>query len=351
MADRNHVELDWAVESIRVGARHRKDLGDLEGLAASIREHGLLQPLTITDEGVLVCGARRLAAIKLLGWRVVNVWVRVDLSDRLSAVMAERDENIHHKQFSKIELADMYEELKAEIAADAARRQRSCQFDDSGQNPQSDGVANFATPYGEAIGDSRRQAAAMVGGASHTTLEKIAAIRQIAADTNRSDQVREQAQTALARIDAGEGIDSLFHQVRSAAVTNDLARTAADDSQPDEVRAQAQSGLVLLRSLADADMGPADLDKAARAAMDKVNTARMAKKPLARPKTVLPVAPKIRTVKYFVWTWNELKDWPSEYDPEQVAAGITDQEWEQFQQTMAAGVEFMNTVAELRSRH
>ena len=66
-SDKNHVELDWAVEGITVGARHRKDLGDLDGLKASIAEHGLLQPLTVTDQGALICGARRLAAIKALG--------------------------------------------------------------------------------------------------------------------------------------------------------------------------------------------------------------------------------------------------------------------------------------------
>ena len=32
MSDKNHVELDWAVDAIMVGARHRKDLGDLQPL-------------------------------------------------------------------------------------------------------------------------------------------------------------------------------------------------------------------------------------------------------------------------------------------------------------------------------
>lgn len=70
------VQLDRTVESILVGRRHRADLGDIDALAASIERHGLLQPLTITVDGALVCGARRLAAIKRLGWRTVNVWVR-----------------------------------------------------------------------------------------------------------------------------------------------------------------------------------------------------------------------------------------------------------------------------------
>jgi ParB family chromosome partitioning protein len=56
------------VEKIRVGPRHRRDLGDLDGLAASIEDIGLLNPITVDDTGLLLAGARRLAACKLLGW-------------------------------------------------------------------------------------------------------------------------------------------------------------------------------------------------------------------------------------------------------------------------------------------
>ncbi len=55
------------ISDIRVGKRHRKDLGDIEGLAASIREIGLLHPIVITADGTLLAGQRRLEAHKLLG--------------------------------------------------------------------------------------------------------------------------------------------------------------------------------------------------------------------------------------------------------------------------------------------
>lgn len=55
------------VDKIRVGARHRKGVGDLEELAASISEVGLLHPPVVTSAGVLVAGARRLEACKRLG--------------------------------------------------------------------------------------------------------------------------------------------------------------------------------------------------------------------------------------------------------------------------------------------
>ena len=52
-----HIELDRTVDSIIVGNRHRTDLGDLDALVESIARDGLLQPLTVTIDGVLVCGA------------------------------------------------------------------------------------------------------------------------------------------------------------------------------------------------------------------------------------------------------------------------------------------------------
>src|SRR5699024_14173 len=100
------IELERAVSSIRVGNRHRTDLGDIDALAASIARDGLLQPPTITPDGVLVCGRRRLAAIQQLGWRVVNVWVRQGISDRLGHLLAEQDDNLNR-------IVDLMRDLRA----------------------------------------------------------------------------------------------------------------------------------------------------------------------------------------------------------------------------------------------
>src|SRR5690625_1024817 len=113
------IELERTVASIQVGRRHRAELGDIDELAASIDREGLLQPVTITPDGVLVCGARRLAAIKQLGWKTVNVWVRSGISDRLGHLLAEQDDNVLHKPLTQTEAAALYRELKALMAEDA----------------------------------------------------------------------------------------------------------------------------------------------------------------------------------------------------------------------------------------
>ena len=68
-AHRNSIPVD----AIRVGHRHRKDMGDLDALAASIAAIGLINPITVDEDGRLLAGARRLAACKLLGLQQVEV--------------------------------------------------------------------------------------------------------------------------------------------------------------------------------------------------------------------------------------------------------------------------------------
>src|SRR5699024_5796910 len=114
------IKLERSVDSIRAGRRHRTDLGDIDALATSIARDGLLQPITITLDNVLVCGAGRLAAIKQLGWRTVNVGVRSVISDRLGHLLAEQDDNVLHKPLTQLEAAALYRELKQVMAEDAA---------------------------------------------------------------------------------------------------------------------------------------------------------------------------------------------------------------------------------------
>ena len=63
------------IDAIQIGERYRKYIGNIEALAQSIADVGLLHPVVVTPDGELVAGQRRLAAIKLLGWTTVPVTV------------------------------------------------------------------------------------------------------------------------------------------------------------------------------------------------------------------------------------------------------------------------------------
>lgn len=95
----------FPIDSVSVSAtRQRRKLDDLEGLAGSISEHGLLHPIVITRDGRLVAGERRLNAIKLLKERY-RFWpdVQVHFFDALETEDLERAElweNIHRSDLT-----------------------------------------------------------------------------------------------------------------------------------------------------------------------------------------------------------------------------------------------------------
>src|SRR5687767_12155867 len=72
-----------AVSSIIVdrAGRQRRELRDIDKLAESIQRIGLIQPIVITGDGVLVAGERRLTAVRQLGWTHISVQFVEDLSD------------------------------------------------------------------------------------------------------------------------------------------------------------------------------------------------------------------------------------------------------------------------------
>jgi len=64
------------LDEIVVGERHRRDMGDLDALAASMAEIGLLHPIVVTPDGRLLCGERRLRAAQMLGWTTIPVTIQ-----------------------------------------------------------------------------------------------------------------------------------------------------------------------------------------------------------------------------------------------------------------------------------
>jgi ParB family transcriptional regulator, chromosome partitioning protein len=67
------------VDAIRIDSdRLRRDLGNIEELAQNIAIVGLLHRIVVTADSRLVVGARRLAAVKLLGWKEIPVTIMVE---------------------------------------------------------------------------------------------------------------------------------------------------------------------------------------------------------------------------------------------------------------------------------
>lgn len=130
------------ISDIKIGERHRKEMGDLKALAASITETGLLQPVGITEDNTLVFGERRLRACRdILGLKEVEVRI-VDLP---SIVVAENAENEVRKDFTPSERVAIARAIAAEL-------------DERRGRPNKEKVQDFAQlPEGEAQAPEKGQ--------------------------------------------------------------------------------------------------------------------------------------------------------------------------------------------------
>ena len=91
------------LSDIRIPKRHRKEMGDLSALAESIERVGLLQPIVVRPDNSLVAGARRIKAVKKLGWTDISTVVARGIKEEIDWLIAERDENTCRKDFTPSE--------------------------------------------------------------------------------------------------------------------------------------------------------------------------------------------------------------------------------------------------------
>jgi ParB/RepB/Spo0J family partition protein len=78
----------FPIDKIQIGMRHRREMGDIASLANSMGELGLLQPVVVRPDGILIAGERRVRAAQLLGWKTIPVTV-VDLDEIARGEFAE----------------------------------------------------------------------------------------------------------------------------------------------------------------------------------------------------------------------------------------------------------------------
>lgn len=151
--------------------RVRKALGDIDALAASMKELGLLQPVVVDADGYLIAGARRLEAARRLGWDEIKTVTASDMDDVLRRLKAERDENVCRQDFTPSEAVAMAELIRPLEETAAKERREKTQG-----RPKKTG-AKF-TPVSEKAKSGDKTAAAV--GLSRPTLEKARAVVQAA---------------------------------------------------------------------------------------------------------------------------------------------------------------------------
>lgn len=103
-----HVKLS----DILVEDRAREDLGDIDALVASIKEKGVIQPITLGKDNKLLAGGRRYTAATMAGLETIPAIIRDD-TDTLDEKEIELIENIHRKDFTWQERAKLTAEIDA----------------------------------------------------------------------------------------------------------------------------------------------------------------------------------------------------------------------------------------------
>ncbi len=113
----NREFLDVPIEAIIVKGSVRENYGDMVTLENSIRKLGVLDPLIIDANQVLICGERRLQACRNLGLATVPA-LKLDIAyDSMTALDIQSDLNLCREPFSNKDLNCLIDRKKASIPA------------------------------------------------------------------------------------------------------------------------------------------------------------------------------------------------------------------------------------------
>lgn len=196
------------IASIRVTSSSRREFGDIDGLAASIKELGLLQPIIVNSGHQLVCGERRLLACQRLGMKEIDAHIARDLDDALKALKAQRDENVHRKDFTPSEAVAIGKRIEEAYRPKAERAQSAAGGDKKSDKAKSLG-ANC--PKRSRDESARTTAvAAEAAGMSRKTYEK--AKKVVEAAVKQPDLFG----PVVAEMDATGKVDPAYRKVQEA---------------------------------------------------------------------------------------------------------------------------------------
>jgi len=209
---------DVKISDIKIGARHRKDFGDIAALADSIKENGLLQPIGVTHENTLIFGARRLKAVsEILGWKTIPCSVL----DITSIVIGEHAENEIRKGFTPSERDAIRRAIEEHLEGRQGcrtDRSRTCgQSPTSGTDPQ----------HGE---KTREFAAKKAGFSSERTARRVRHV------------VENGAPALVEALDKGEVSANRAAEIAALPTSEQKRALAADRAQSDRMEGKKQKG-------------------------------------------------------------------------------------------------------------
>jgi hypothetical protein len=191
------------IASIKVTDRVRDTFGDLRELIDSMRDRGLINPVTIQADGTLIAGERRWRSARELGWTEIacHVW-QDETAEEILAV--EIEENTCRAPLTLVEAERAWQKYR-ELLGTQER-------DENGRF-----VAEPPDAPGASGGYARSTQAAQAVGYGRPTMERIEEIRETAEDESEPEEIREVAKEELAKLStATRGAVPALERVRLA---------------------------------------------------------------------------------------------------------------------------------------
>lgn len=209
------------MDAIVVAGRIRKDNGELDKLAGSISERGLINPITVMENAderyTLIAGYRRMEACRMLGFTSMRATVLTPLAAD-EALMLEIAENEQRKEFTISERLEYVDRIREVEKAKALER-----MSEGARNKQNQGTRVCAYPE---KGESRSIVAKKAGFTSSRQMD-------------RAEVVAEKRPDLLEKIDSGETtIYGAYKKAREVGRDSGIGEQDADPSDapfaPDE---------------------------------------------------------------------------------------------------------------------
>jgi N6-adenosine-specific RNA methylase IME4/ParB-like chromosome segregation protein Spo0J len=206
-----------SIDAIKVGVRVRKDMGDIDALALSINELGLLQPIGVRPDGTLVCGERRLRAVGKLGWKEIPVHVCQNLEDAVLLLKAEGDENVCRKEMVVEERLALGEKIEVLMQPEQEAKEKAGKSADGWGGGRGNKKPCGKLPQG--LPDSRktRTHAAVGAGMKPRTYDKARKVRDAA------KQEPEKYGKLLDQMNASGKVDGAYRALQKARAAEEIA--------------------------------------------------------------------------------------------------------------------------------
>lgn len=204
------IDINW----VRAVGRHRRDLGDLSELMASIENIGLIHPITVTEDGALIAGQRRLEAFRKLGRGLIPARVAHDLEGAVERLQVERDENTARKPMTLEELVSLGRALEA-LESPKAKERQSSHGAAPGRPAMNTSVhlntSDEATKK-SSFGPTRDTVAEAIG-MSPTSYYRARTVVEAAKNPTATPESREVAESALAEMNATGKVVGAYEKV------------------------------------------------------------------------------------------------------------------------------------------